>query len=158
VKELDMKVRNIVLALALALASSGLMAQSMGDLNFINDLGDKRHAGFGDAVKFMVLEMGRNSTGFAADLALLERRGISGGYEGMKEKDPVRKGVLARMVARRLNLKDSLFYRIFGTERYAFRACAAAGIMISNGSEWDIVSGDELVEIMSQVSARSGGK
>ena len=153
-----MKLHNIVLALVLALASSGLVGQSMGDLNFINDLGDKKHATFGDAVKFMVLETGQNSTSFAADLALLGRKGISKGYESRKEKDPVRKGVLARMVARRLNLGDSLFYRIFGAERYAFRACAAAGIMTSNGSEWDIVSGDELVEIMNQVSGKSGGK
>jgi hypothetical protein len=68
----------------------------------------------------------------------------------------MRKGVAARLLARYLGLTDSLLYDIFGSERYAFRACVAAGIMVADGSEWDAVSGEELLEIMRRVAEISG--
>ncbi len=41
---------------------------------------------------------------------------------------------------------------MFRTERYAFRACASRGLMDANNSEWDKLSGEELLEIMAKVS------
>ena len=150
-----MKLQKIIMVSALVLFSTSLFAQSMEDLNFINDLGEKKQTTFGDAVKFMVFEMDMNSTSFARDLSILSDKGIATGYTYGKD-DILRKGVIARMVARYLKLDDSVFYRLFGTERYAFRACVAAGIMVSDGSERDRVTGDELIEIMRRVSKKKG--
>jgi hypothetical protein len=56
------------------------------------------------------------------------------------------------MIAGKLNLGDSLMYMILPLERYAFKACIAENIMQTEGSEWDAVSGGELIEIMTAVS------
>jgi hypothetical protein len=55
------------------------------------------------------------------------------------------------MIARYLDLKDLLLYRLFKIERYAYQACVAAEIMEANRSEYDKLSGEELIEIMSTV-------
>ena len=131
-------------------------SQSMNVLNYVNELGDKKQASFGDAVKLIVLDMGENTSGFESDLSVLNARNkIAAGYS-LSENAPLRKGVVARLIARYLRLTDSLVYNIFGTERYAFRACVAADIMIADGSEWDYVSGEELLEIMRRVAVISG--
>jgi len=131
-------------------------SQSMSILNYVNDLGNRKQAVFGDIVKFIVLDMGEKTLGFDSDLSVLNAHNrIASGYN-LPENTMLRKGVAARLIARYLSLKDSLLYNIFGTERYAFRACVAAGIMISDGSEWDYVSGEELIEIMGRVSTISG--
>jgi len=150
-----MKIR--LLLLCIICAGSTLLAQDMGSLAFINDLADKKTATFGDAVKLFVVTLDRNSAGFRQDLNVLKKAGVATGYD-IKEKAPLRKGVVARMAARYLKLDDSLWYDLFGTERYAFRACVAAEIMIVDGSEWDTVSGEELIEIMRRVGDRSGGE
>ena len=75
------------------------------------------------------------------------------------DKDkPLSRGMLALMVARHLKLKGSLFYLMFDTERYGHRACVAEKIMDVNTSEWDTMTGDELLEVMAIVSERMEGK
>ena len=131
-------------------------SQSMNVLNYINELGDKKQAVFGDIVKLIILDMGERTVSFKSDLSVLNvRNKIAAGYN-LGENAPLRKGVAARMIARYLRLNDSLMYNIFGTERYAFRACVAADIMVADGSEWDYVSGEELLEIMRRVAVISG--
>ena len=130
--------------------------QSMSVLNYVNELGDRKQATFGDIVTLLVLDMGEKTLGFESDLSVLNvRNKIAAGYN-LRENAPLRKGAAARLIARYLRLSDSLMYNIFGTERYAYRACVAAGIMIADGSEWDYVGGEELLEIMRRVSIISG--
>ena len=131
--------------------------QSINDLNFINGLDRKERSTFGDAVRFIALDMGTSTSDFNSALSTLNRKNIAKGYEKLGQSTPLRRGVIARMIARYLDLNDSLWYIIFGTERYAFRACVSEGIMPSNASEWDSISGSELIEIMTRVSERSGG-
>ena len=143
------------MALVLCLYASAY-PQSMSVLNYVNELGNREQASFGDIVKLIVLDMGEKTLGFESDFSVLcARNKIAFGYN-LYENTPLRKGVAARLIARYLSLTDSLMYVIFGTERYAFRACVAAGIMIADGSEWDYVSGDELLEIMRRVAVISG--
>jgi len=151
-----MKFRLLIISLILLLSSS-LFAQGLGSLGFIHELGEKEQATFGDAVKFMVIVMDKRSVNFKRDLRILNKNGITSGYSNNKNT-PLRKGAVARMAARYLKLNDSFMYKIFGTERYAFRACVAADIMVQNGSEWDRISGEELIEIMRRVSEKSGGE
>ncbi len=147
---------NLLLAAILLLAGFPAAAQDAGSLAFVNQLDDKASATWGDAVRFFVLTMGGQSAGFRKDIQFLNSRGISTNI-GLAEGDTLRKGAAALMVARYLKLSDSLWYSIFGTQRYAFRACASAGIMPANGSERDIISGPELIEIMRITGEMSGG-
>ena len=150
-----MKIRLLFICFMIC-CSTILYSQNMYTLDFINGLDNKQQAVFGDAVKLIVLDMGKQTTNFSRDLAILnEQNNIAAGYT-LNENALLRKGTLARLVARYLDLSGSFMYNIFGTERYAYRACVAAGIMTSNGSEWDIVSGEELLEIMRR-TAEVGG-
>lgn len=90
--------------------------------------------------------------------ALLVFRELGGKEITLNYKDdqPLTRGMAALMTARYLNLNDSLMYNLFGTERYAFQACVAAGLMREDGSENDLMSGTEFLALMSSISARSG--
>ena len=62
------------------------------------------------------------------------------------------------MVVRFLKLDDSLLYNITRAKRYAFRLCVSEGIMKFNGSEYDKISGSELIEVVSKVSEKKGDR
>lgn len=128
-----------------------VMAQSPGNIEFINNLGEKGAATFGDAVTFFLLIENKKPGGFEANLAELNKQRITVGIEEA-EDTPLTQGMLAVMIARGLKLKDSLFYLMTGSRRYAFRACVAANIMDIDSSEWDNMSGEQLIEIMAKVS------
>lgn len=133
----------LILVFALPLYSQGI--------NFINTLGEKKVATYDDALQIFMMEMGKPSGGFTANKRYLDRYGITIKMD-YKKDHPLRRGILCKMIARYLDIKDSLFYLIFKTERYAFRACASRGLMDANNSEWDKLSGEELLEIMLKVS------
>lgn len=153
-KNRKMKIKKFLLTALFVLCPVLAFAQqSLVDLNFINSMDNKKRATFGDAIRFIALDIGERYPDFESTLSFLKRVNIvKNDYSNLTASTPLRKGVLARMIARYLKLNDSLMYDIFRTERYAFRACAAENLMPLNGSEWDIVSGAELIEIMRRVS------
>ncbi len=130
--------------------------QNISNIVFINEIADKDEANYDDGVRFFMLLTGRKPGSFEENIVKLNNEGITQGIQLTKDS-PLRRGALALMVARYLNLKDSFFYRIFKTERYAYRACIASDLMNYEGSEWDRLSGGELIEIMTKVSDLSGG-
>lgn len=104
----------------------------------MSELDKKTEATYGDAVILFREQSGR-------DIVL-----------NYKNEEPLTKGMAALMTAGYLNLNDSFMYNLFGTERYAFHACVADGLMTENGSENDLMSGAQLLELMAKISARSG--
>jgi hypothetical protein len=155
-KEKTMK-RYITLLIIALLFASPLAAQEVGSIAFIDTLAGKKQATVGDAVKFFTIAMGKGPAGFAADLKSLQKQNIISN-KAYKENQPVRRGAVAYMAAHYLKLGDSLMYIILPmTGRYSYRACIAAEIMTAEGSEYDFLSGAELVEIMRRVSIKSGG-
>ncbi|MBN2038520.1 MAG: hypothetical protein JW864_00660 [Spirochaetes bacterium] len=126
------------------------------NINFINEVADKEKATFSEGVHFFIMVMGESPGTFNKNIAFLNKEGITKGIT-QSENTPLRRGTFALMMARHLDCKDTLLFRIFETERYAYRACTANGIMSHEGSEWDILSGGELIEIMTKVSELSGG-
>jgi hypothetical protein len=140
---------------ALLFLAPSLLSQNIKDVTYINQLGEKQNASFGDAVKLCVLSLGNNSQNFIRDRQVLTRLGLLQKLENYKEDDPLRRGTIALILARHLKLKDSLFYLLFDSERYAFRVCVAHGIMDEYGSESDILSGEELIEIVSRAAGSS---
>jgi hypothetical protein len=130
---------------------------SAQEINFINELSGNKKVTFGDAVKMYMYTLGKTPAGFEADVKTLKKMKLLKADRYDKDK-PIRRGMLALMVARHLKLKGSLFYLMFDTERYGLRACVANKIMDINTSEWDTLTGDELIEVMAIVSERMEGK
>jgi len=146
--------KRTIFIIALILICAPLMPQD--SVTFINALGEKETATYGDAVTIFIYVANKTPRGFSQDVGVLRDAGISSGMEYTADR-PLRRGIVARMVARHMNLKGSLMYMIFGTERYAYTACVEGGVMDPNGSEWDVLSGEELIEVISRMTNVLGG-
>lgn len=70
---------------------------------------------------------------------------------GVKPETPLTKGILAYMIAKHVQLSNSLMFTIFKSRRYAVTACVAAGYLPSGSGEYDPVSGVELLEAIGRV-------
>lgn len=147
---------KVLVFLAALVLAAPLLSQDISEITTINSIADKPAASFSDAVKLFVLIGGGRSAGHDDSMRLA---GVQKVVRGMnyKAEDALRRGALALMIARHMDLGGTLFYSIFHSERYAYKVCAENDIMDSNGSEWDRISGGELVEIMRKVSAHRGG-
>lgn len=158
-----MKKICILAAVLLFLMCGVLSAGNMENLNYINSLDGKKQALVSDAVKMFLLETGSDLPSSSPDYKALEKKGIkSASLYKSREKEDLKKGTLALFAAQYLDLGDSLIYDLLDTfgiqsERYAFSACAAAGIMPADGSAGDRISGSELLQIMTRVSEIKGG-
>jgi hypothetical protein len=130
--------------------------QSQESVTFINALGEKDTATFGNAVTIFMYVINQTPKNFSQDNAALTARGISAGMEYGADR-PLRRGMIAKMVARHMDLRGSLMYNIFGTERYAYTACVDGGVMDPYGSEWDVLSGEELIEVISRMTESTEG-
>ena len=103
-----MFIRKIpVLVLILAAMSVSAFSQDISLITMMNDLDKKQTAAYSDAEKLFSAQTKEN---------------LSLGYESDK---PLTRGMVAKMTAKYLDLRGSLLYNIFGTERYAVRACIA---------------------------------
>jgi len=143
------KINSMLLAIIMIFGLIiNLPAQDMGQIEWLSDLDQKKTAVYGDAIRLFALQEGRQS------VKPLTGTGIE--LDGYSQGDTLTKGMLAKMTARYLDLGGSIMYSIFGTERYAFRACIANGIMRADGSENDIISGPELLEVIGRVSEIKG--
>ena len=129
--------------------------QLMISLQIANELSSKSTITFGEAVRFLMLTIHGHYLNFEEDLAYLVRQNIAQGIK-LKENDEINLGTLSLMTARTLKLKNSLFFNIFGTKRYAVRACADAGLINNTSGVHDKVSGEEFVELMRKI-ARAWG-
>jgi len=117
---------------------------------FINNLGNKSQATFGDVIDFFMLMKKQNIVSFQDEFKYLNKNKFLKGLKYKKNK-PLRLGIVALMAARYLGLKNNLFFMMFNTERYAHRSCVAKKIIPSGTSEWDPVSGEDLIDIISNV-------
>ncbi len=148
--------RKAAVLLVILLFPAALFSQGAGNVALINEIADKPVVSNGDAVTMFVLIIDERDRGFDANVSKLKEKNILKD-EQLKENDHMRQGQLARMIARYLDLNDSLMYFLVPSNRYAVRACVANRIMSYEVGEWDPVSGGELVEIMSKVSLLAEG-
>jgi len=132
-------------------------SQDMGNINYYAELGDRPTATVGDAVKLFALTMGQKPKDFNAGRQYLVKEGVFPD-KSYAETDPLRRRTLAYMAARYLKLGDSLMYAIFPNQRYAVVACGANGIMPADKSEWDVLSGAELMEAVARIAERAGAE
>ncbi len=136
--------------IGLFLATSTLYGQVRGSVIYINNLADKKTATVEDGVIMVMTTLNIPSFGFNFDVNNLKKRNLLKDRD-FDRNDPLTRGLLSYMIARQLELNDSLFFLIFKSERYAYRACIAHRIMDPDGSEHDRLSGEEVIEIMAEV-------
>lgn len=146
----------VIIIITIFLSAAQIYAQNVSNVAFINEIADKNTVTFADGVNSILIILGEKPKSFFENLKTLDNKGITKGIV-KAEGSPLHKGTFALMIARYLNLKDSLMFKIFESERYAFRACAANNIMNYAGSEREILSGGEMIEIMTKVSEFGGG-
>jgi len=122
---------------------------------YLFTLVQKRIAFRYDAAKAIVILMGVDEEylDLTSQVAYLQAHGfIPKRYRhAFDPMEPLRKGVVASMVRQALGIRGGLALHLFGpTERYALKELAFLGIM-APGHVDDVVSGEELVQIMDQV-------
>ncbi|MEJ5361554.1 MAG: hypothetical protein WHV26_05775 [Spirochaetota bacterium] len=109
-------------------------------------LAEKPVATVEDAVTLFMLSTDGKSEGYAKDAEALHAKGI---LPKVYDPDtPCTMGILAYMIAKQKNIKHSLMFNIFKSQRYAVFACIAAGYLPSNAGEHNKLSGVELLEVM----------
>jgi hypothetical protein len=115
-----------------AIFTNQVIAQ-VDEVSYINDIGKKNIATVNDGLKLFKLVIEKKQPAAKDDPA---------------NNVPLKKGFIALMVANNLNLTDSVIFTLFKKERYAFRACAAHNLLNADGSENDLMSGEELIEFL----------
>ena len=145
-----------IFVLLFILGALPLYAAGAADIGFIQLLAGKESATVSDAVLLFSAAEGGDAKDFIAARDFLLQKGIL----KAREYDPgavLRRGLAAGMTARALGLRGSLFFIMTGADSYACTACLADGIMTGDVSEFDILSGSELIEVVGALSARGGG-
>jgi hypothetical protein len=125
------------------LSAAGI-GQDISQIEFINELDGRSVATYADALRMFRFQV-RTIPGSGSYL-------LKGYYDDLK----LTKGTASLMIARYLKLKQSLMYRIFDIERYAYRACLAEKFFSIDGSENDLMSGSELIELFTKIDEFKG--
>ncbi len=144
----------ILAAFLLLLCSQKIFSQDMGNIAFINAVADKQEVTNKEAVKFFLLIIGEAPQTYDINLNTLKSQELIDMNADIPGDMPLKRGLLASMIARKLNLSDSLLYLLLDFERFALRACKADDIMQYNTGEYDVISGGELIEIMTAMSVK----
>jgi len=121
----------------MVLSTNGI-GQDISSIVFINELDGKKTATYGDALR--MFEFQEITSG--SDSYMLK---------GYNDEARLTKGMASLMMARSLKLNKSFMYNIFDIERYAYRACLADKFFSEFGSENDIMSGSELIELFAKL-------
>lgn len=124
------------IAAALVFISAALFSQA--SIEKMSDIDRKAAATYGDAVTLFKAETKKDV------------------YLDYKNDATLTRGMVALMTAKYLDLKGSFMYNLFGTERYAVRACIAEGIMDEDSSGNDIMSGADLIEVLGRIALVKG--
>lgn len=131
-----MKLFRITAVVAAALfISAALFSQG---IDKISDIDQKVTATYGDAIALFKAET---------------KKDVSLNY---KNDEPLTRGMVALMTAKYLDLKGSFMYNLFGSQRYAVKACIAEDLMDADSSENDLMSGAELLEVLGKIAMRAG--
>ncbi len=125
-----------LVAAAMLFISAALFSQAAIDR--INDIEKKTTAAYGDAVALFKAETKKDV------------------YLDYKNDAPLTRGMVALMTAKYLDLKGSFMYNLFGTERYALKACIAEDIMDADSSGSDLMSGADLIEVLGRIALVKG--
>ena len=111
-----------------------------------------------DAAKAIIILMGVDEeyldlnaqAAYLKDAGFLPNR-LRDSFDPMQ---PLRRGLAAYMFQRALKIRGGIAWHLFGpTQRYALKELVHRGIM-ADGHVQDLISGEELIQIMGQVAQR----
>ena len=154
-----MKITGIILLMLFLFPMTSFSQGKLNSLNFTEKLGSKKTVTIKDGVTFFMFVLNKKPGNFNKDVAELQKLGIlKKKKKEYNEDSHLRLGFLSNMIVRYLKLDDSMMYQIFKSDRYAYRICTAEGITSEGASEWNKLSGEELIEIMSIVIERSAAE
>lgn len=145
--------KYLLAALIMVLPVAGMS----GNIEYLQNMAQTKQVTMADAVKMFAMEIDKSDSSFEKEVSSLIKAKILPDKKYNAEK-PLRRGDLALMSARYLKLSDSIWYTIFGSRRYAYTACISAKIMTADGSEYDYISGPQLLETMRIISEKAGDK
>ncbi len=143
-----------ILFLLCTLFAHQILAQDAGNITFINTMADKPEVTLEDAFKFFIMIIGTSPQAYDGNLSELKNQNLIDQGFNIAGSALLKRGLLASMIARKLNLSDSLLYHLLDIERFALRACIGDDIMQYDTSVHDTISGGELIEIMTAVSVK----
>lgn len=128
-------------------ASDGIAKGSIAEIRYIDRLSQKKETTAEDFLIVYTLQQGDNYQKFSYERKALAQKGYVDEDQLVAKDSPLGRQEVAAILARKLDLRDSLFYLITGWERYAYRACVAAGIMSHGQNPYAVLTGAELIEI-----------
>lgn len=126
------------------------------DQDYFKELLEKKNALFSDACKTISILTGiiDQCPDFKSQLDFLKQNNIiprKVAYD-LIPNQPLRKGLAAYMYCRALKIKGGLWMRLFGVnQRYAFKELLYMGMMLP-GHEKDIVTGKELILLLTEAA------
>lgn len=141
------KIKYIICIIAVTLLALNSYSQQISQAEFLSELDQKASATYEDALALFKFQSEAEKSN-KADFSL----------QGYDKNDLLTKGMASLMTARYLDLDGSFLYLIFGTERYAYKACVSNNLFSKNGSENDKMTGLELIELFSRISDIKGDK
>lgn len=137
---------KIIVVVVTVLLATGVYAQSA---MVAVKLAQKPVATVEDAVTLFMLSTDGKSTGYTKDAETLKQQGLL--PKVYNANAPATMGLVAYMIAKKENLKHSLMFTLFKSQRYAVFACIAAGYVPARAGENIKLSGVELMEIMGRL-------
>ena len=138
--------KYIICIIIVSLFTLNLFSQEKTQAEFLSELDNKDTATYGDALAMFSLQSG----GAISVNSISEPKGYS--LQNYEEGAPLTTGMASLMTVKYLNLDGSFMYLLFGTERYAYKACVSNNLFNKNGSENEKMTGLELIELFSRIS------
>ena len=120
--------------------------------SYFRNLAEKKVAAKSDAILLISMMTGKETFNVNTAVNHLIQKKIIKKSKNMKKNAPLTKGCLALLIMRAKNYGGGLFYSLIGGGRYAFRELVYRGVMRASGSENHILSGGELIGIISKVT------
>lgn len=140
------KLKYIICIAAISMLTLNVFSQQKTQAEFLSELDNKKTATYGDALTLFKLQSGSKNT----TKENVEIKNYS--LQNYDDGAPLTTGMASLMTAKYLDLRGSFLYMVFGTERYAYKACISSNLLNQNGSENDKMSGPELIELFSRIS------
>ncbi len=140
--------KYLLLFLVFAIVSPMLVfTQNNTMFKYLNSIDKKNETTIDDGVILILYMLKKNvPASYNARIKLMKKLGFMDNSFSKKKNDRLTRGDISLMIAKVLKLKGSFLYNLFGTGRYSYRLLVYHNLMPISKSEWDSISGEELIE------------
>lgn len=147
-----MRKNRIILLSLVFILSAGMYFSPFvyADIGYFREIADRKVTTINDGCKVitMFLRLDKEYPDFNSQFQMLKYKGIVPYNLEAQPDVPLRKGVLAYMVAKALGIKGGVIMRLFGvSQRYALKECVFLDLMMEENAR-EIVEGKELIGVL----------